>query len=181
MGKVKCTKCDKWQSSDDCLNRHMKLCHSTTPRVRFSCELCSKTFLDRTSVKAHIVIFHHGQRPYVCNLCRKLYTASIDLKRHIDSLHNGIRYTCHIWGMSFTTKRYLKTHIESIHKREHTRDCLHCNKKFSLKSNLQRHVKSLHEVNKEVYQCDLCSKTYSMQSYLTVHRRRHAAEKRHKC
>lgn len=181
MDKAKCTKCDKWLSSNNYLSRHIKFCHSTTPRVRFSCELCTKTFSDRTSMKTHIVIFHHGQRPYVCNLCPKSYTASTDLKRHIDSLHKGIRFTCHICGMSVTCKRYLKTHIKSIHERAHTYDCTHCDKKFSLRSNLNRHVRSLHAANEKIYRCDLGSKTFSMQNYLNIHRRRHVAQKRCKC
>ena len=54
---------------------------------KIPCNLCSKTFITRPSLKRHIVNIHEGFKPYKCDLC--LYAAANHntLKYHYKCTH----------------------------------------------------------------------------------------------
>ena len=46
-------------------------------------------------------------------------------------------------------------------------ECTSCNKVFTLKENLKRHVRALH--SKAIHKCETCGKTFSLKEYLRKH------------
>ncbi len=106
MLESKCDKCAKFFNSTKNLNRPRKWMHTTTSRVRFS-----KYFITKAQFNNHIVTIHHGQRPYTCKKCPKSYPTSSDLNFHVKSVHIGVRFTCHICGISMIAKKLLKKHV----------------------------------------------------------------------
>ena len=77
----------------------------------------------------------------------------------VESKSTGIdkgRFTCHVCGAAFKTKRYLKHHTRRVHC-DPVR-CDLCPKELSNKKQLTRHVKRVH-LKREVSNCRICGKT----------------------
>ena len=82
-----------------------------------------------------------------------------------DSKQEG-RYNCDKCEKSFTRKSDLTRHIQSVHDKIRY-NCNQCNKSFSEKGTLQKHIKSAHE--KVRYNCKKCDKSFSRKTYLKAH------------
>ena len=118
-----------------------------------------------------------GVRKHRCNFCEKEYRVLDQLKHHKAQVH-GIgqlpKNICYICGGDFSTKANLAKHLNHIHgvfkkkkwKKEDV-ECPHCNKAIS-KSTLKRHIKRMHQIEKE-FPCSYCEKAYSSNSDLTKH------------
>lgn len=91
---------------------------------------------------------------FVCRICSKRFNKPIDLRRHSDAVHEKKRpFICSIAD---------------------------CDKSFSLKCTLQRHLET-HKVDRKVVTCKVCEKTLSSASSLKFHERIHEDLKPHQC
>ena len=61
-----------------------------------------------------------------------------------ESQEASISNTCHICDKKFTSKYNLKKHIDVIHNDMKTHPCLHCEEKFRFRSEMLRHVEKEH-------------------------------------
>ena len=78
----------------------------------------------------------------------------------------NVRYNCDRCEKSYSCKNHLDRHIKSVH--ENVRyNCDLCDKSFSAKTPLNRHIKSVHENVR--YNCDLCDKSCSQKADLKAH------------
>ena len=62
-------------------------------------------------------------------------------------------------------------HLQNVKKKEENRKCTTCDKMFTDRRNLNKHIKSVHEGN--MFSCDQCSKTYTRKASLIDHVSRH--------
>ena len=53
----------------------------------FKCDLCEKTFTQRTSLVKHIRI-HTGLKPYECDICGKTFSQNSHVAQHKKGLYN---------------------------------------------------------------------------------------------
>lgn len=132
-----------------------KLHHSDEP---INCKRCGKSFPDRYSYKVHIKT-HEGEKCFRCNVCPY---ASISL-RHLEShmlIHTDQKpFTCEICTLAFRQKQLLKRHINLYHNKlyippkplEKRHICPHCQRSFSHKGNLMRHME-LHDPDSNLKQ-----------------------------
>lgn len=95
----KCYVCDKTFFNKYNLQKQTTRKHSTTPVLRFACELCPKTYLDKGTLNRQIISYHPGQRPFICNFCPKAFSQSNNLYSHIRRIHKKsntpVNYVAH--------------------------------------------------------------------------------------
>ncbi|XP_069701197.1 uncharacterized protein [Periplaneta americana] len=135
----KCDVCGKSYSSLGNLNQHAKQHGGERP---FKCLVCGEGFLRRSTLSAHMN-HHTGARPYSCDQCSKTFNAKRNLYAH-RKWHAGTikRHTCTVCGKSFN-------HGLQVHMRTHSGDkpypCSECDMAFTVRSTLNKHVKSKHQ------------------------------------
>ena len=89
--------------------------------------------------------------PYECNVCHKIFKKNVYLKIHknknICEKYNNLQHICKHCGKRYFSKKTLLTHINKKHDKKtcgkNTDDinkCSLCNKSFSSKSNLNKHL-----------------------------------------
>ena len=71
----------------------------------------------------------------------------------------AIEHTCDVCRKSFTWKSNLTRHINTIHLGFKNHPCDKCNMNFSLKSNLTRHINAIHLGLK--HPCDECKMNFT--------------------
>ena len=80
------------------------------------------------------------------------------------------KYNCPDCEKSYTHKGDLNRHINRKHNPNFERyQCPHCEKSYTRKHTLNDHIESKHNQNFEGHQCPHCEKTYSDPSNLTKH------------
>lgn len=90
---------------------------SSDPReTKFACPIpgCGKIFTRKANRRAHMSTHNPDRsRPYVCSLCPKAYLRSVDLIRHQETIHEkSKKHTCTGCNRYFTRKEGLKKHLE---------------------------------------------------------------------
>ena len=106
---------------------------------------------------------------YNCDLCGKVFGKSKNLKMHVKTVHQGIKMSCHVCTKEFCNKEDLKTHIKRDHEGDlNYNTCESCGKAFSRPGNLYTHIKSVHKKLKD-QKCDFCERMYSRRDALRKH------------
>ncbi|XP_029913308.1 zinc finger protein 510-like isoform X2 [Myripristis murdjan] len=150
--------------------------NSNTNKDQFTCEICSRMFLDKASVTHHMKTHKPNlsqiskqHLPYknkskthmcvplapsqrsnnLCKLCGKTFANPSALRVH-SVVHTGEKpHRCMLCGKGFTQKGNLKCHLR-IHTGERPFHCMKCGRTFTQKVNLNHHL--LSHRNREVIQ-----------------------------
>ena len=95
---------------------------------------CGKAFTGKKRGK--------NTRQITCNICPFKTTTETKLEKHRREAHSQVsrRVRCLTCNDTFASVKILKKHIISIHKNTTPHQCKFCEKKFSQKSNLNRHM-----------------------------------------
>ncbi|CAL8325234.1 unnamed protein product [Arctogadus glacialis] len=135
----------------------------------FSCNVCGKSCLDASALKAHNSI--HGE--------------SLPLKTRLDQPpHEGAHipcarpHKCPDCALSFSNLPALNLHVEG-HSGPKVFSCPYCTLDPLTVSDTNRHV-MVHTGMKQ-YVCDFCSRSFNLQSHLESHLRVHTGEKPFQC
>ena len=75
-------------------------------------------------------------------------------------------YTCSYCQKTFSRRSNLKRHIEGMHHKR-THPCAQCTKVFKYPNSLQRHVRTIHE--NHTYDCEQCGQKFINRDDLKVH------------
>ena len=103
-----------------------------------------------------------------CPHCNKSF-APKSLSRHVKSVHLKIVHECDLCQQRFTRKSNLDEHKKSHYEEKKEYICLHCDKTYSSRDTLGRHVRNTH------FKCYTCKQTFINKSLLLQHK--HAESK----
>ena len=98
------------------LKRHFKALHG---RITFECDICKKTFNDKSNLIKHKKIVHNKIRKYECDRCEKKFAVNHQLKQHMITVHEKLKlHQCQICLLHSTTKGNLRAHMKMVHEKE---------------------------------------------------------------
>ncbi|KAI5643733.1 hypothetical protein NE865_04325 [Phthorimaea operculella] len=143
-----------------------------------TCEFCKKSFKQRGTLTAHLLIHTERKRDHICDKCGKSFLSKQTLAGHM-LLHDNIRdFQCEICKASFFTRSQLKNHI-GVHDSVKPFSCEQCGRCFRLRKQLASH--SIVHTDEFPYMCSYCSKRFRFKSILNQHVRQHTGVRPYSC
>ena len=141
------------------LKRHEET-HNPNRNPKFVCSLCPNGYHGRQSLKNHIAAKHTGEQCYSCTLCKFSSRLPAAFKRHMETAHasDPIRqkYKCSLCSYSSSFKQAVIKHANT-HSGDKPFACDVCSHKAKTKSDLNSHVKRMHEISRrKQFQCEIC-------------------------
>ncbi|XP_011176783.1 zinc finger protein 93 [Zeugodacus cucurbitae] len=160
------------------------------------CEQCKEVYSNDYELRRHKYQAHNGALPVRCEYCHKGFVSMAFLSRHTQHFHpeklNSNNYasaTCSNCGCAFSSIHKLRLHlqrprdengrcVEIVHevapyqerarqlRRPRLHSCQHCNKRFSTRATLEKHM-STHEA--VTYGCNECTTTFENANELKQH------------
>lgn len=119
-----------------------------------------------------------------CSLCKQLFSSLLQLRqheyRHTFSLMqlsmdyfeprppSSSRYLCSRCPATFTLKSNADRHEKTIHFKCKLLQCTNCLKHFRDRTDLNRHLASVHSEERG-YECPSCSRAFATQKNLVTH------------
>jgi uncharacterized C2H2 Zn-finger protein len=165
LGKkdYKCDICDKACSQKGNLLMHVNSVHKNI--TSYNCDVCDYSSYTRQHLETH--------RCHKCDTCDKAFSEKSALTKHVNYVHKNInRNNCDLCEYSSYTRADLERHSKAVHQCGHLCDI--CDRAFSEKGYLVRHVNRIHKQLKN-YSCELCNYTSYTYQELTKHSiRKHA-------
>ncbi|XP_018576196.1 zinc finger protein 2 homolog [Anoplophora glabripennis] len=169
-----------------------------------ACDICDKSFKTTAGLKRHITVNHgdndfgddddplslqlcpccgepsdsaHTLGDFKCNQCDKLFMQQNCLDRHCSIEHPiDDKYICADCQKNFKTKEQLIDHMR-IHPIKSVK-CLGCNREFSRKYHLDRHIgqTGCTGLPRKVFDCRVCKRYFTRKDNLAEHLRGHAGQ-----
>ena len=125
----------------------------------FSCEECSTSFSKLSHLKRHVKAQHTKyEEEYDCDECGKKFNRHDNLLKHMRYTHNVKRKTLVLPGINDELENF---------------PCSYCEKVYTQKFSLIRHIESKHSKEKN-YRCTICDKSFQRRDVLEVHQKIHA-------
>jgi len=160
------------KTSHDCMRPSEK---------KLSCDVCGKSFANRSNLNKHSYLVHGGVK-FHCNECPKFFRRSMTLTLHMWKSHS--RFSCPQCSAVMETAPLLCDHMSSVHGRKATKNlseicrrpinrpvavanCTRCNKMFSSRSNLAKHIRVVHGHPR--FHCTMCERTFTSDIQLSLH------------
>ncbi|XP_023315523.1 gastrula zinc finger protein xLCGF3.1-like [Trichogramma pretiosum] len=162
----KCGTCQKEFKREGCLKNHIIEVHQSSKDDRHACnfENCTSSFSRKSGLTKHINSVHSESKPFACNECDKSFHRKDALKVH-KAVHKD-EEICEICDKSYSSKSAFKKHMSKKHDQSRQSEKYH--KSFGKKSELKSNVKLVHNEIK-TFICDLCEKSYSSKNAIKKH------------
>ena len=111
---------------------------------------------------------------YQCNICQKKMKQKRNFRAHVKKHIEGTSFVCNC-GRKYQHRYHLTFHLKNCtanspiptQRKEKHLSCFYCDKPFSRKYLLTRHVESVHLLKR--YSCDLCGLQFARSDILKRH------------
>ncbi|CAG9806882.1 unnamed protein product [Chironomus riparius] len=174
-----CDMCGKRFPSEERLEKHKVGYHAGQSSL--VCHICGKQMRNKSSLNFHVKR-HSEKRDFACPQCPQSFVYIKELERHMSSHIDNRKYVCTFEGC---TKRFNDLYIFQLHKKRHLGllerkyHCEYCEKRFTSKYALDRHV--LTHTQQRPHVCEYCSMAYTQRNDLIKHLREHVGDAIYKC
>lgn len=191
MKQYSCDKCSYKSGRQSRLENHCTKFHQSSPpkterksqsseiKKRKQCPTCG-IFVKNLS--EHQKMVHVQVKRFLCDFCNYSCYFKTKITRHIQRhipKHLREQFPCDYQDCHFfaTRKDALKSHVLTMHQtvREKVCLCIECGKSFYNKSQLNIHVKAVHEKIKN-HLCNLCGKSFFNIKDMEMHVKRHGVK-----
>nr|XP_029733381.1 zinc finger protein 723-like [Aedes albopictus] len=182
---LKCDQCPKLFSTENKLNRHIVNHQKEKARKeeKHICEICSRCFNRKASLKNHMVYMHEKNTVYVCEICSKTFTRKPPFLEHLQTHEftaEELKKQCHVCKKWQKNLRLWKAHM-TRHNAAGASKCDQCDHVSVNSLALKEHVERRHQ-KKQRCVCDLCGKVYGHPVTLKEHvANAHTKEPLYKC
>ena len=158
------------------------------------CDQCAFRAENEEKLREHYDEEHHpgfadGNRVYACELCHMQTLDKRNLKRHYLTVHKEVTHICSKCNFRAETRQALNAHIGIFHNSIESKHyfysqnkhdiektlkevkCNRCEKTFTRKESLTKHVKNVHGIGdtRKTYQCEICEFVTKDQRTLKSH------------
>lgn len=146
---------------------------------QLSCCLCSNPYERFKKLQEHM---HNHYRNYICEVCDTGFVTQGCLSRHAN-IHVKGEFPCRSCSKVFDTYLKAKSHERCNHTRSAKLNrCGYCYEGFRDYHLKEMHMSEVHGVDKKVYKCNACDKSYPLLKKLKIHiKRDHLLERGYKC
>ncbi|XP_053689106.1 zinc finger protein 616-like [Sabethes cyaneus] len=153
----------------DCSQLMVHLTETHTSETGYRCEDCSLDIHLLTAYNSHLSRHDESERSIKCSICSVRFVSDLQVKVHENKLHgahhdvnhylqNKRRFTvCDQCGDVYD-KRKIKKHMEQVHQIDCQPKCNICNKTFTAKGSLERHM--LSHTDAKPYVCEQCGASF---------------------
>ena len=160
---------------------YKELLHVNKNSQDFSCILCGKVFSLKSRLSLHIMLVHkHFKRPqnckhvclkskYRCHLCNKGFQKLDVIRYHVIAHLKNHKCTYLMCDKQFSSRKHLNRHMRTVHLKTKEYRCVGCDKQFTQRSSLNRHMKLPVHLKIKDYKCEKCHKRFTYSSDLHHH------------
>lgn len=164
-----CNICGKEFKTRRTLTRHLNKHNNIKP---YACRYCDNKLSTPYSLKMHERI-HTNEKPHPCTICTKAFRTSFQLLHHIRRHSKILPFVCTFEGCdkAYPVSTELKDHISYYHKGERSYQCDLCEKNYTKKQHLKKHMES-HDstkISERTFGCHLCGKMFYKSTILNKH------------
>ncbi|CAL4224052.1 unnamed protein product, partial [Meganyctiphanes norvegica] len=132
----------------------------------YKCDLCDFQTTKKRTFNIHQK-GHTTDNKYDCEHCDKKFDQYSELERHMIKHTQEKPFTCSLCEYRTAYKSALKTHLLVKHMDIKPYTCDHCNLKFSIETNLVRHM--LKHTQEKPFMCDECGYRCNQKAGLEKH------------
>ena len=187
--KFQCPNCERRMGKFNDLKDHVLLVHNgenlqeldKLDRKPYKCKMCDASYSLPQRYQEHLKE-KHSDETWTCDVCAKNLPNKKSLQHHILRVHTkgDSEKNCKVCGTYFERKAKLIDHM-NIHKGLRPHECVKCNKHYSTRSQLLRHIRLVH-VGVRKYACEYCDQRLKCKAELQDHIDAiHLKVKRHAC